>query len=187
MKLDFAQRCADKLVAWLTPHCNEIQVAGSIRRGRAEVGDIDLVVIPWTKPIVDLLGNQLGVHNVTADEIRRRIAEEKWQLDKDGPAYMVWRAATAQGIQVDLWFATRETWGSVLMCRTGSKEHNIWLASRAKRMGGHWHPHRGIFLGGRVVGETEEEIYQFAGVPFIPPERREAGYLHHLDPHAPLG
>lgn len=174
MNLIYAQRCAEKLINWLMPFCEKIQVAGSIRRERQTVGDVDLVVIPKLRTEKDLLGTITGHQNLVADEVRRRAAEERWTILKDGPAYLVWMART---VQVDIWFATRATWGTVLMCRTGSKEHNIWLASRAGEMGGHWNPHHGLTIGQTTASETEESIYQLAGVPFIEPGRREAGQL----------
>jgi DNA polymerase/3'-5' exonuclease PolX len=71
-----------------------------------------------------------------------------------------------------LTFATR------MLCRTGSKEHNIWLAQRAQDRGGHWNPYEGLKLHGKLVkAEIEEDIYRALGVPWIEPKNREIDWI----------
>lgn len=174
MTLVYAQRCADRLLDWLMPYCELVRVAGSIRRGRPEPNDIDLVAIPKIDFERDLLGQPVRTRNLAENAIRMRAGEEHWELGKCGPQYMVW---VAKGVQVDLWFATPGTWGTLLLCRTGSKEHNIWLAQRAKVAGGHWNPHHGLTIHGGTVGAMEVDIYEALGLQYIEPENREAGKL----------
>ena len=87
--------------------------------------------------------------------------------------------------QLDLWIARPKladlltiepgNFGMLLLSRTGSKEHNIKLAARAKHMALHFHPHRGIMRGPDVIAsETEDEIFRALDLPFIAPENREA-------------
>jgi DNA polymerase (family 10) len=92
----------------------------------------------------------------------------------------------AKGIQVDLFFAAPDTWGSILVCRTGSKELNIWLAECARECGGKWHPTRGVYLGKSVSSRTEQEVYAAIGLPVIPPESRERSQLPRIMARAPL-
>jgi DNA polymerase (family 10) len=92
--------------------------------------------------------------------------------------------------QLDLWFADEQTLATRLLCRTGSMQHNIWLAETFKKRGQKWNPYEGVLTGGtwwKSPGDgheeyqggtlrrfgSEEEIYQFAGLDFIPPEKRE--------------
>lgn len=175
MTLDFARRCADRLLERMGSVCVRVEVAGSIRRRRPVVGDIDLVAVPIMSRSRDLFGTLGPEVNKSAEAIRNWCTEGCWTLAKDGPSYMVW---IAKGIQVDLWWATEETFGTLLLCRTGSAQHNIWLCERAKAAGGKWNPHHGLYLPGRsVLAKTETEIYQALGLPFLDPETQR-------DPHA---
>jgi DNA polymerase (family 10) len=173
LPLDYARRCAERLTAWLTPFTERLEVAGSIRRKLPTCGDIDLVAIPRTAPQHDLIGDVMNTRNLMAEEIRRTCRDKGWLQVKDGENYVVFEA---NGIQVDIWFGTAATFGSLLMCRTGSKDHNIWLASAAGKRGGHWNPHHGLRLHGKVHGATEEEIYSALGVPYLVPEARNHSF-----------
>jgi len=77
---------------------------------------------------------------------------------------------------VDLYFATAETWATLLLIRTGSKENNIRLATLAKRRGWHLAANGdGLFdeKGRRVAGDSEESIYKALVLPYQEPwERR---------------
>ena len=176
MSLQKGRLCSQRLIDWLTPFCVQIEVAGSIRRDRPEVGDVDLVVIPKLVVESDLFGVVTGSRNLASEAILVRAGRESWTILKDGAAHISW---SSQSIQVDLWFTTILHWGSVLMCRTGSVQHNIWIAERAKAMGGHWAPHQGLRLPGRahLVSETEDEIYCALGIAPIAPHARERGVL----------
>lgn len=176
MTLAYANRCAERIMTWLTPHCDRIQAAGSIRRGRPTVNDIDMVAVPKTWQTYDLLGDKLTEGNSTAFEIQRRCLAEGWTIIKSGDQFISW---SARGLQVDLWFCTQLTWGTVLLCRTGSKEHNIWLAQQALARGGHWNPHHGLFLRGEMVTATEAAIYAALGLEYIEPSQREHWSLTH--------
>lgn len=174
MKLDRARRCADRLVEWLAPHCERVVIAGSVRRGKPEVADLDLVVIPKFEVERDIFGTEIASRNSTWREIDRRITEEKWRVDRAGAEIVTFHAAD---VQVDVFWASHENWGTVLMCRTGSKDHNIWLANWAMARGGKWHPNVGLYHQHRKTAQTEEAIYEALGLPFIAPERREIHLL----------
>lgn len=180
MTLAFANHCAARLLEWLSPFCERLDVAGSVRRLRPTVNDLDLVAVPRFAVETDLLGGELARCNLLWAAIARRVAESPdWRIDRGGSSAADGQCTfTARGVQVDIWTATPETWGTVLLCRTGSKEHNIWLSERAKRMGGHWQPHEGVTLEGvRQPADTEEAVYAALGLPFIPPREREAALL----------
>lgn len=168
MKLDFARRCADRILERLGPFADRIEVAGSIRRRRPEVGDVDLVAIPKLAVSRDLLGAETVSGNFLAEEVQAWCAKSAWKFRTAGAEYMSWTAGEAQ-IQVDLWMTTEAAFGSVLLCRTGSAAHNTWLATRALEMNAKWHPHRGLYHGLRCIGKTEEEIYTTLGLPFLDP------------------
>ena len=152
----------------MAPHCEKLEIAGSIRRGRPSVGDIDFVCIPRDKAA-----------------LKARFAEH-WRVVTDGEQNFICARELTDGfeLQVDIFFARPATrdllenypsnWGSLLLCRTGSKEHNIYLVEYAKRMGLKWNPYQGVFDGSKLLAsETEADIFKALDLEFVPPERRE--------------
>lgn len=163
-----AQRIAVEIVNGLREHCHQISVAGSIRRWRPVVGDIDIVALP--KP------GQFA-------ELRARLIDGNAILTDGHQTIIVQRP---DGIQIDLWLATPEqsdlfgnttltNYGSLLLCRTGSKEHNIRICQEAIRRKRRWHPHKGVFDGETLVASaTEEDVFKAVGMRWIHPRDREA-------------
>ena len=185
MTLELAKHYAGKIVEWLAPYCDRIEVAGSVRRERLVCNDIDLVVIPkFAEGGKDMFGVPVGervnlVHSALLESVRVG-AGRKWiagEKNSEGSNFIVQLAKC----QLDVYVATEINWGSKLVQRTGSKEHNIWLASRARSLGYSWELERGIVgvhtdreLG---VGVTEEAVYKVLEMDFIPPQDREGGRL----------
>lgn len=174
MTLPFAQRCAERLVEWLTPHAERVVVAGSVRRRAAAPNDLDLVVIPRIAEDRDIFGTVVARRNATWLEIDRRASADKWEVRAAGAQIVTF---VAREVQVDVFFATPETFGTILLQRTGSKEHNIWLSKYAEARGGRWHVGTGLYLGRALYRDSEEGIYRALGLDFIPPEQREAHLL----------
>jgi len=154
MRLKNAEALAAKVLAVIGPYCERVQVAGSVRRKRPEVHDIDIVLIP--KPL----------HLAS---IVKALDPEKALLQ--GPKLT---RLLVEGVQVDLYVATPETWGAILLIRTGSPEHNIRLCSIARSRGVKLSAAQGVIKEGRVVASrTEEDIFQALGLDYVPPESRE--------------
>ncbi len=107
-------------------------------------------------------------------------------LERFGPGEN-WIAKVAEGgFQVDLWLAKpregdlfsliKSNWGAVLLCRTGSLQHNTQLCAIAMGKGLKFSPYKGVVdtkSGEIIAGETEEEIYEALGLKWRPPEERE--------------
>ena len=157
MELEVAQKIATEVIERLSPYCQKIETAGSIRRRKAIVHDIDLVLIPsdaW-----NLEGEVLAL----ASPFHPKMSGEKL------------KRFDYNGAQVDLYYATPQTWATLLLIRTGSAKNNIRLCSRAKDMG--WHlaaSGDGLFneKGERIAGDSEISIYNALGLPFQRPEER---------------
>jgi DNA polymerase (family 10) len=133
-----------------------IEVAGSFRRMRETVGDLDVVV---SASDAGAVGKRLLVY----DEIAQVLAT--------GPTRTSVRLKS--GLQVDVRIVAPASFGAALQYFTGSKAHNIALRRRAQARGLKLNEY-GLFRGARVVaGRTEEEIYAALGLPWIAPELRE--------------
>jgi len=140
-----------------TPGLRQVAVAGSFRRHKETVGDLDVLVsCADAAKVMDRLASFEGVAEVLAR----------------GDTKMTVRLRT--GLQVDLRVVPEESYGSALVYFTGSKAHNILLRRRAQERGFKLNEY-GVFRGPkRLAGRTEEEVYKAVGLPWIPPELREA-------------
>lgn len=179
MKLEFATACAAKLAAWLGPICERVEIAGSIRRGRAVVNDVDLVIIPKRQVVRNLLGDQDGSVNETAVEILARANRDGLRVIQTGEENISIETARPPRVQVDFFFCDATSFASVLLCRTGSREHNVWICSEATRRGLHWKPNRGLLRAGDELLPTssEREIYERLGLTYLEPGQREQHQL----------
>ena len=138
----------------LAPLCEKIEVAGSIRRQRPFVNDIDLVLIPKNQGVLAQKLYELGC----------RFGGPKLQR------------FTYKGIPVDIYIASPQTWATLLLIRTGSTRHNKELCSLARRRGWQLKANgEGLVdsLGKRVAGESEEAIFKALNVPYQEPWERE--------------
>src|SRR3972149_1528878 len=135
----------------------KIEAAGSYRRGRDTVGDLDfLVVAKKTDAVMDHLAGYEGVAQVLAR----------------GDTKMSIRLTA--GVQGDLRVVQAKSFGAALQYFTGSKEHNVVLRGLAKDRGLKINEY-GVFRGEKMVaGKTEEDVYGALDLPWIPPELREA-------------
>ncbi|MFJ4093266.1 DNA polymerase/3'-5' exonuclease PolX [Kitasatospora sp. NPDC089913] len=158
--LDAATALADRIVAALAavPGCTRCAYAGSLRRMRETVGDID--VLATAEDSAPLMAS-LTALPFTADVIG------------SGPTKTSIR--TTDGIQVDLRVVPKEDWGAALVYFTGSKAHNIRLRTMAVRAGLKLSEY-GLFdaaSGEKIVSATEDEVYAALGLPWIAPPLRE--------------
>ena len=164
--LDAAEQLADKLVEHLSqlPGVEKVTPAGSLRRGRDTVGDLDILVTgkgcaetESRQKIVDHLLHFPGLMEVIAQ------GENKISFRQ------------RNGIQVDVRLLPPESFGAAMQYFTGSKAHNVALRQRALKMGFTLSEYSLANLEDEkpVAGKTEEEIYAKLKLDFIPPELRE--------------
>lgn len=180
MDLATAQRYAEKIVAWIGPHCERIEIAGSVRRQRPECADVDIVCIPKATGGKDLLGTAVDRKNLLLEFLKRYVAESGGKArfiaggEKEGKQVLL----ELPKCQLDLWFADERTFALRWLIRTGSKEHNIWLAERAQKLNGHLQPYEGVSINGvEMPCPTEACVYAALEAPFIEPENREEGWI----------
>ena len=157
-RLDTAYETAQQLTHYLKEFrgVEEVTPAGSLRRGRDTVGDLDLLVTGYDHAgIADHFAKFPGVAQLLAK------GEDKVSVKLQND------------LQVDVRLLDRESYGAALQYFTGSKEHNVALRERAKKRG--WKlSEYGLFKGEEALARrTEEEIYAKLGLQWIPPELRE--------------
>ncbi len=159
MKLAAADEIVEPLLAALrkTQAVAQAEVAGSCRRRRETVGDLDIVASAADPaPIMAAFTRYEDVKEILGQGNTR--------------ASVVLRS----NLQVDLRVVGEESYGAALLYFTGSKSHNIELRNIAIDRGWKLNEY-GLFRGTkRIAGKTEAEIYQKLGLPLIPPELREA-------------
>jgi DNA polymerase (family 10) len=139
-----------------TGDVHSVDIAGSYRRCKETVGDIDILVT-----------------GASSDAVMRRFTgyDEVQQVLSQGETRAT--VILTSGLQVDLRVVEATSHGSALTYFTGSKAHNIVLRKRAQRRGLKLNEY-GVFRGDkRIAGETEASVYEALGLPWIPPELRE--------------
>lgn len=154
-KRSVAEAEAESLVAFLRDK-GRVVVAGSYRRRRDTVGDLDVLVTSEHGPAV-------GEKLVGYDNVAEVLAH--------GPTRTT--VVLRSGIQVDVRAVPEESYGAALMYFTGSKAHNIALRGIANVR--KWKLNEyGLFAGKRrIAGANEDEVYRKLGLAYIPPEMRE--------------
>lgn len=162
---------AFKILREIEPYCLQAEVAGSLRRRRGVVNDLDLVVLPKPKPTNLLYWRK--IIKIMRDEFDAITVAQGPKLARFNIPFT---SKVGRGfVQVDLYRAELDTWGILLLVRTGSKEHNVKLCNLAISKGLRLKYSVGLIDGsGRVVaGRSEEEVFAALGLPWIPPAERE--------------
>lgn len=147
---------ANYVIENLKPYAINITYAGSLRRMKETIGDIDILAVGDSFEIMDRF---VSLPKVT-DVIAKGDTKSSVMIGT---------------VQVDLRVVKDDEWGSALQYFTGSKEHNIHLREIAKEKGFKLSEY-GVFRstdGLKVAGKTEEEVYETLGLCYIPPELRE--------------
>lgn len=156
--LAVAAQYAEPLASWLRtlPGVQQVVVAGSYRRARETVGDIDILITAAPN-------SQVMKRFCSYDEIAETLSQ--------GPTRS--SVVLKNKLQVDVRVVRPESYGAALHYFTGSKSHNIAIRRLGQARGLKINEYGVFKAGARVNGETEESVYQLVGLPFIPPELRE--------------
>jgi DNA polymerase (family 10) len=159
--LSYAEAMAAELAEMLrqVPGVEAITPAGSLRRGRETVGDLDLLVTgPNATAALDRFVKYARVEEVLGHGENKASAK-----------------VGREGLQVDVRALPPDSFGAAMQYFTGSKDHNVAIRTRAVKMGLKLSEY-GLFRvedDSKVAGETEAGVYQALGLPWIPPELRE--------------
>lgn len=192
MHIREAKAIADDLVAMMIPHCHRIEIAGSIRRARQDVKDIEVVAIPrWnTRPgsELPLFGGEPERVNLLHEWALKGVHDLQWikpgtntiQPWPPKPEGKYWRALAGGGrIKLDLFLATHDNWGIILAIRTGSAEFSQALMTYAKHKtcyhveGGHLRDRQGTALETR----EERDVFDALGIDWVEPPDRSGRHV----------
>src|SRR5579864_1138013 len=167
-RLDVAEAAAEGVIAHIELYGKgvaSITPAGSLRRGKETVGDLDLLLTLADGFTAQKHIDALAEHILKYPRIDQVLAhgENKVSFTLD------------KGMQVDVRLLNKDSFGAALLYFTGSREHNVTLRGRANDMGYTLNEYALATLKGekRVAGRTEEEIYAKLKLDYVPPELRE--------------
>ena len=159
MKYEEAFKIAERIKAECAPHCVRIEIAGSLRRKKPEIGDIEIVAIRS-----EVLLFHTGIEQVL-DRYKK--------IKGDAANGKYCQRELPQGINLDVFFCTPENWGLIYLIRTGS-------ANFSRRFVGTMLPRKGYLsrggflfrMGQLTIVREEGDLFNFAGIKYIKPEKR---------------
>jgi DNA polymerase (family 10) len=166
--IDVAEEEAERIVAHIRAFeglIEDVTPAGSLRRGKETIGDLDLLVTLSSGKHIPSAIDAISEHILAFTGIDRTLARGENKVS----------FVLKNGMQVDVRILERDNFGAALLYFTGSKEHNVVLRGRANKMGYTLNEYALATLKGErpVASATEDEIYAKLGLDFIAPELRE--------------
>lgn len=158
-----ALKIALRVVELLSPHCYRIEIAGSLRRQKQMVKDIEIVCIP--KPY------QTGLFSDGLALVVNEWRKVKGDLDYEFSKYT--QRILPEGIKLDLFFAVPENWGSILLIRTGDWEFSKHFMGFIMPQRGYKQTDGYVWLnGGKIAVREEKELFDLMKIPWIAPQYR---------------
>lgn len=171
---------AEELQAMLSPACERIAIAGSLRRGKPEVGDIELLFVSKKSQRPDGLFDSVEV-NVCSEVCDMLLKHGILAKRPNVNGHFAWGESNklaihvASGIPVDLFATSLPAWWVALVIRTGSKETNLALTNGAMKKGASLMAY-GIgvrWSNGEITPAiSEQHVFEMCGIPYVEPHER---------------
>jgi DNA polymerase/3'-5' exonuclease PolX len=170
-----------RIVAELAPRCERIEIAGSLRRGKADVGDIEILFVPSfarvhvSDELFPLRGSLAG--ELLEQWLARGIITKRFNINSSMAWGTLYKLAVhvGSGIPLDFFATTAERWFVSLVVRTGSKEMNTTLAGNALHRGMQLHVY-GVMENTKtreqIIPQSEREVFERLGVSYREPAER---------------
>ena len=178
-----ALKVAEFLMGYLAQCTERAEIAGSIRRNRPYVGDIEIVYIPKIQMVPnasDLFGYPIPMNLVDVD-ISLLIAAQVLKRRMSSAGHSAYGPKNKllvhvpTGIPVDLFATTADCWFNYLVCRTGGTQTNVNICNAAIARGKHWQPYGSGFKepdGQITTMDSERAVFEHVGLKYLPPEQR---------------
>lgn len=168
-----AMPAAQKIVDLLFTLCERIEIAGSLRRGKTDVGDIEIVCIPKLVTWVNLLGEE--VNRREPDDLTARMIVNDYHPTKNGDHFKQFDIGLCN---LDLFITTPECWGVIFTIRTGSADFSHRLVTTRQQGGllpSNMRVKDGRLWLGDVQLDTPEEgdFFRYCGLKWIDPKDRK--------------
>jgi DNA polymerase/3'-5' exonuclease PolX len=171
MPITEAKAIADEWVQNLAPFCERVEIAGSIRRGKSEVGDIEIVCKPLMVEMPDMFGNVVGRLSM----VDALFAEGNYKLIKSGTRY---KQVDLGDINLDLFCVIEPAqWGVLFLIRTGPADYSHRFVTK-KQQGGLLPSNMqvkdgAIWCNGKMFDTPEEaDVYKLIGAAYVEPGER---------------
>jgi DNA polymerase/3'-5' exonuclease PolX len=173
---------AEEIVECLAPHCERIEIAGSLRRGRTEVNDIEILYVPKIRREADLRDLFKTIEVDCANEFLDGLLRSKLvskRANKNG--VFAWGQKNKlgihlpSGIAVDFFSTDEEKWWVALVIRTGGKDTNLKLTTGAQARGRSLNAYGcGVTNsdGSITRAMSEHDVFELCGVAYLEPEAR---------------
>lgn len=175
--LDVARELCDRL----KPFCDHLIVAGSLRRRKREVGDVEILYISrMEERPLDMFSTQSVI--LADEELGKMLADGTLTKRPSKTGGTAWGdknklAGHRSGMPVDLFRTVPESWWNYLVCRTGPADSNTRIASEAKRRGYQWNPYGPGYTrlsdGSVTAMDSEADVFAFVGLPYAEPWQRQ--------------
>jgi DNA polymerase/3'-5' exonuclease PolX len=174
MSYVFARGLAFRMLELLCSDCERIEIAGSLRRKKETVGDIEIVLIP--KPESDLFGGEI----YGAGRIEAALIRDGFVLAKNGNHFKqahLPAIASKETVNFDIFLTTPECWGVIFTIRTGSADFSRRLVTPRQQGGllpSHLKVREGRIWNGDTALDTPEEadVFKAIGLEWIEPSKR---------------
>ena len=177
MNLADAEKIANAFADTLRPSCERIEIAGSIRRRRPTVNDVDIVCIPRYTLLAGALFDRGDNTTSELDRVLHQLESDgRIQLINDGPKLKRGTFPRKEDFPFDIYIADASTWAMIYLVRTGPAAHNQMLCQLAIELGGRFHADgAGITdkTGKLTPADSEAKVFELLGLPYQEPEQRE--------------
>lgn len=182
-----ALQAAKEICDALKPVCERLTVAGSLRRRKPFVGDVEILFVPRLERLPDLgqtdflAAPEPKFKNLAEQVIEQLVTRAVIIQRKNKDGHIAWGAKnklalhTTTDVPVDLFTATAENWWNYLVCRTGGAQNNIRIASAAQKKDWQWNPYSAGFTdqeGNPVPVTSEQDVFRLVGLPYLEPHER---------------
>jgi DNA polymerase/3'-5' exonuclease PolX len=174
----FAREIAETFVMDIKGTCEQIEIVGSLRRHKVAVNDIDIIAIPkFIQEKDETLFGEPVQTNLLDQRLSQFCLKGQLTLLTNGSKIKRFiKTVDGDDVQIDIFIADKNTWWTLMLIRTGSKNHNIKLARRALELHMQLKADGSglISPGGLLIPiESEEQIFKHLGLAYRIPEERE--------------
>jgi DNA polymerase/3'-5' exonuclease PolX len=165
----------------LAPLCERVEIAGSIRRRRPLVGDVELLFIPRTGERSAGLFDTETV-SLAEELLNGMVADGRLAKRPSVTGAFTWGPENklgihvASGIPVDFFSTSPDRWWNALVVRTGGKQNNLAITTTAQRQGWRFEAYgsgfRNLTTGEHHATTSERDVFEFMGLPYLQPHQR---------------